>query len=52
MFDENSGLVKVWLDLIKKGRKTLDDVPNVSNLREVIEGLVNNGEESREDDNL
>ena len=41
MFDENSGLVKVWLDLIRKGRKTLDDVPDVSNLREVIEGLVN-----------
>lgn len=41
MFDENSGLVLVWLDLIRKGEKTLADVPHVSNLYEVVEGLVN-----------
>lgn len=36
MFNENSGLVKTWVDLIKKGQYTIEEVPNLSNLREVV----------------
>lgn len=36
MFNENSGLVKIWLRLIQNGSHTIDDVPNISNLREVV----------------
>ena len=40
MFDENSGLVKIWVRAIQDGRKTLDDVPDIQNLRAVVEGLL------------
>lgn len=40
MFTKNSGLVKVWLRLIKQGKKTIEDVPNISNLIEVIKNLI------------
>lgn len=40
MFTKNSGLVKVWLRLIKQGTKTIEDVPNISNLIEVIKNLI------------
>lgn len=36
MFNENSGLVKIWLRLIQNGERTIDEVPNISNLREVV----------------
>lgn len=36
MFDENSGLVKTWVTLIRKGVYTIDSVPSLSNLREVV----------------
>jgi hypothetical protein len=40
MFNENSGLVKTWTHLIEEGQYTIDDVPNLSNLREVVESVV------------
>ena len=40
MFNEKSGLVQIWVRLIKQGSKTIDDVPNISNLREVVESLI------------
>lgn len=40
MFDENSGLVKVWVSLVKSGKYTLNDVPNLYNLKEVVISLV------------
>lgn len=40
MFNEDSGLVKIWVKLIKEGKRTLEEVPNLSNLREIIEGLI------------
>jgi len=40
MFNENSGLVKIWVRYIQNGEKMLADVPNISNLREVVESLV------------
>lgn len=36
MFNENSGLVKIWLRLIQNGERTFDEVPNIDNLREVV----------------
>lgn len=42
MFNENSGLVKVWVRLIrdKKSTYTQDDVPNISNLRSIVDGVL------------
>ena len=46
MFNENSGLVQVWLRLIKNYNYTINQVPYISNLRAVIEKIlnINNGE--------
>lgn len=41
MFNENSGLVKVWVSLVLAGVYTLDQVPQLSNLREVVTQVVN-----------
>ncbi len=41
MFDENSGLVKVWVDLIRNSKYTIEEVPNLHNLKEVVENVVN-----------
>lgn len=40
MFNENSGLVKIWVRYIERGERVLADVPNLSNLQEVVGGLV------------
>lgn len=42
MFNENSGLVKIWVRTIQdpKDPRTIDDVPDISNLREVVASLV------------
>jgi hypothetical protein len=44
MFNENSGLVKVWVNLIKRKLYTLDDVPYLDNLRDVVASVINEGE--------
>lgn len=36
MFNENSGLVQLWVKNIKAGNYTREQVPNLSNLREVV----------------
>ncbi|GCD83656.1 hypothetical protein PTHTG4_27200 [Parageobacillus thermoglucosidasius] len=41
VFTENSGLVKVWVSLVLNGTYTLDQVPNLSNLKEVVTQVVN-----------
>lgn len=41
MFNENSGLVKVWVSLVLAGVYTLEQVPQLSNLREVVTQVVN-----------
>lgn len=41
MFNENSGLVQVWVRLIKQGLYTINNVPNLSNLREIIIEILN-----------
>lgn len=36
MFNENSGLVKIWVRNIQEGNYTREQVPNISNLRAVV----------------
>lgn len=40
MFNENSGLVNVWMRLIVNEEKSFEDVPNLSNLQEIVAGLI------------
>lgn len=40
MFNEDSGLVKVWLKLIREERRTFTEVPDLSNLRTVVESVM------------
>jgi hypothetical protein len=44
MFDKNSGLVKTWVNLVQQGAYTVDRVPNLSNLREVVISVLEGGE--------
>jgi hypothetical protein len=43
MFNANSGLVKTWVALVKQGVYTLENVPNLSNLREVVTSVLEGG---------
>lgn len=36
MFNENSGLVKIWVRNVQDGTVTREQVPKLSNLQEVI----------------
>jgi hypothetical protein len=40
-FTKDSGLVKVWVSLVLSGTYTLDQVPNLYNLKEVVAEVVN-----------
>lgn len=40
MFTENHSLVKNYVLLIKQGLKTFEEVPNYSNLREVVSNVL------------
>lgn len=42
MFNEHSGLVQVWVRLIKQRTYTIDNVPNLSNLKEIVLRVLNN----------
>ena len=44
MFSKDSGLVKTWVNLIKQGAYTIEQVPNLSNLREVVASVLEGGE--------
>ena len=44
MFNKDSGLVKVWVNLIEQGVYTIEQVPNLSNLREVVVSVLEGGE--------
>lgn len=41
MFTENSGLVQVWVNLIKIGTYTEDRVPTLLNLRDIVHQELN-----------
>lgn len=42
MFNENSGLVKVWVRLLtqKNSVYTIEDIPEIDNLRLVVQNLI------------
>lgn len=42
MFNQESKLVKDYVLLIQKGIKTIEDVPNYSNLREIVSNVLAN----------
>lgn len=43
MFNENSIVVQTWVRAVQSGTKTLEDVPNLSNLREVVISIIEGG---------
>ncbi|WP_278044679.1 CD1375 family protein [Senegalia massiliensis] len=40
MFSEDSEIVKSYALLIKNNRKTIDDVPDYKNLKEVVQNVL------------
>lgn len=42
MFNKNSKLVQDYALLIQNGLRTIDDVPDFQNLREVVSSVLNN----------
>ena len=40
MFDRESGLVKVWVNLINRGTYRMEDVPDVSNLHDMVQAVL------------
>ena len=42
MVNKNSGLVKIWVRLLTSENSlyTVDDIPNISNLKEVVLSLI------------
>ena len=44
MFNENSGLVKTWVNLIRQGAHKFEQIPNLSNLQEVVATVLKGGE--------
>ena len=44
MLNQDSGLVKAWVNLIKQSPYTIEQVPNLSNLREVVASVLEGGE--------
>lgn len=40
MFNANSGLVKVWVGLVRDGTYTLEQVPQLSNLKQVVTQII------------
>lgn len=39
-FTENSGLVRIWVRNVESGKYTLDQVPKIFNLQEVVKSCV------------
>ena len=44
MCNRGGGRVKAWVNLIKQGAYTIEQVPNLSNLREVVTSVLEGGE--------
>lgn len=40
-FTKDSGLVKIWYGAVLTGQYTIEQVPRLSNLKEVVTELVN-----------
>ena len=43
MFNENSALVKIWVRNIQNGKYTQEQVPNLSNLQEIVAIVLDSG---------
>ncbi|WP_411552181.1 CD1375 family protein [Paenibacillus lautus] len=41
VFSKDSGLVKVWVSLVMAGTYTLDQVPQLYNLKPIVTEVVN-----------
>lgn len=41
MFNENSVVVKTWVNKVKSGEYTLDQVPRISNLKDMVVSELN-----------
>lgn len=41
MFNRNSGLVQVWVRLIKNGTYEISNIPNLSNLKQIVIEVLN-----------
>ena len=37
---ENSGLVKIWCQRVREGKSTLDGVPKLYNLKDVVTEII------------
>lgn len=44
VFTKDSGLVRVWVNLIKNGYRKLEEVPNLYNLKEVVKEIIEKGD--------
>mgnify|MGYP003399502718 CR=1 len=44
MFTESSIVVKTWVKAVRNGTKKAEEVPNISNLREVVLSIIEGGE--------
>ena len=49
MFDEYSQLTKTWVRIVKSGTYGREDVPNLSNLREVVWSVLDKAEKGEEE---
>ena len=43
MFTENSQMVQTWVRLVEAGKYTKDQVPNISNLKEMVNKALEEG---------
>ncbi len=43
-FTKDSGLVRVWVNLIKNDYRKLDEVPKLFNLKEVVTEIIEKGD--------
>lgn len=46
-FDKNSVIVGAWVTLIQNGEKTINDVPKLWNLREVVTKVLKERKEDK-----
>ncbi len=44
MFNKDSGLVKTWVSLIQRGIYTSDNIPILSNLKDIVLEVLAGGE--------
>lgn len=48
MFNANSQLVKTWVRLVQGGQFTVDEIPNLFNLRDVVKSVLDAEKENEQ----